>query len=154
MILAAMAFPQASYAREIDYLHSFGNGLQTLTEGTENERVTPERNYQEGYVPELHQVETVRAEDGPPNLMQQISGFVESIQAPWGASSYAPRNWYYFARLVLLQVVPIAVLFVFVWWGLRKSMSIIMHAFRTGRLNLGTRVKRAYYRRKAREWYG
>lgn len=165
LLVLLMAMPQESYAREIDYLQSFSNGFETLKGNGSNEQVTPERDYNESYEPSevVLSAPPAREYDEDSTTVDYVNGTVDSFNRidvgvnTWNlqyavgwflgnsGSNGSPFGW---------GLIATAIGIVFMWWGVRKAKSIIWTAFRTGRLNLGTSVKRAYYRRKAREWYG
>lgn len=159
-LLAALASPRVSYAQEIDYLQSFTNGFETLKGETQNQTVTPEQDYNESYVPQevILNSPTVRELPEDATTVDYVNNTVNAFNGnSWsGATGGLLGDVRTFLLNPTMQgnfLIP-AVSLVFVWWGVRKTKSIIWTAFRTGRLNLGTSVKRAWYRHKAKEWYG
>lgn len=162
-LLVVFARPKVSYAQEIDYLQSFGSGLQTLTGETQNEQVTPEKDFMQEYQPKVQEVQlrTEPTEGEELTQVEQISGVADAwFTIPAFSQNMGPIQYIVTVLMAFMsgsaggRLVATAAGLVFLWWGVRKSKNIIMAAFRSGRLNLGTSVKRAYYKRKAKEWYG
>lgn len=134
VLLTLFVCPKLSYAHEIDYLESFGNGFESLQGKSVNENVNPEIDFIEEYEPVLRETDGEAVEEGTTNGM--IQNVVYSFtRVPNGGSSTA--DWRQMAAWFLRTlIVPIAVLLVFMWWGVRKGIRILFAAFRKGRANV------------------
>lgn len=132
--LGMLVSPTLSYACEIDYFESFGHGFESLQGKSENEVVTPESDFIEEYEPVLRETSGGEVEEGTTNGM--IQNVVYSFtRVPNGGNSTA--DWRQMAAWFLRTlIVPIAVLLVFMWWGVRKGIRILFAAFRRGKANV------------------
>lgn len=136
VLCAALCCPTMARADEVNYIDSFNSGFDTLKGTVESEIVTPEDDFINGYNPKVLEVKTVKV-DEEPSILSQIQQFVNRGLAFYFGTSYVSLAGYGSVMLLLRDVaVPVAVLFVFFWWGLRKTKNIIMSAFRKGRANV------------------
>lgn len=135
LVCALVGVPTRAYASD-----GFLGGLEDLT-GTREVDVGQdyEREFLESYEPELV-TETPQSRDGevPLTLQQQIEQTVRNgMTITFDERDWVPGAYYYGAfRAVLLIVVPVAVLLVFMWWGVRKSKNVVMRAFRKGKASI------------------
>lgn len=141
--------PSVALAEEIDYLDSFAGGFDTFVNGRESDMVSPEQEFNDGYVPVLREVEEVEVEEE--GVLGSIQSWVSNLKIPWGANQFGPSNWFWYISGVLtgiygLNIITIAIGLVFMWWGVRKAKHMIMTAFRSGRLTFGYDLNpRSYY---------
>lgn len=156
VLLLTLAVPVRANANPLD---SFNSGFDTLLHP--NTEVMVEDGLPEDYEPQevdLYGTQNVRAFPEDPTVTDYVNNTVDSFNTVnvlgGNRNILSAIRWFLTAGMGRGSIPTVAVLLVFVWWGVRKSKSIIWTAYRTGRLNLGTSVKRAYYKRKAKEWYG
>lgn len=148
-LVCSLVFPSAAYASDIDYVGSFSNGFDAFLGNGENEPVTPEKDFNERYEPveievtsELPQFRTTGSNDPIENIRTVTNrvntlrwnvsnlNLLESIRIMFGARSGASST----ALRQLVIVLPIGICFM--WWGVRKAISMINSAFRKGRGNV------------------
>lgn len=80
----------------------------------------------------------------PPNDSEDImtNAFVtfldtfNHISAAPGGNPTGGTNWFAYLKIILVYAVPVLTGGVFFWWGLRKTISAIMSAFKKGKLRL------------------
>lgn len=154
VMVLGMALPTTAWASDGEEGPTgFLAGLDTLVNPDSAREVEndPVRDYE--YEPVLREPETV--DDG-----EEI-GFLDGIQQFLSACyvTFANSTYSMFGvagvRRILTEIVPIAVLLVFFWWGVRKSVHALMSAFRNGRLTLfGYDLNRNsyYYGTRAKDW--
>lgn len=133
----AICCPTMARADEVNYIDSFNNGIETLRGNDVSENVRPEQDFIDNYKPVLLETKTVDADEEPVNLIQTIRMFFNRGFA-FTFDGYAVSLTSHFGILRLLRdlVAPAAVVFVILWWGIRKSLRMLMSAFRKGRANV------------------
>lgn len=138
VVFAFMVCPDVALADD-SFVDSFGRGVDTFLGNGVNEQVTPERDYNERYEPSTEDVETVRA--APQTPLQGLRQFF-GMQFRWDGNVVRPftsthMNLYYFIRTILVRLVfKYAVPMVFLWWGVRKVIRMVMGAWRKGRASM------------------
>lgn len=136
LLVMSVGFSVPSVALADDGLiDSFSGGLQTLVspESVKVEETvsTPESEYLDSYEPELRVVETVELteESTPLQGIASVINKANSVQngATSSVSLQVMTRWF-----LQNQVVPIAILLVFMWWGVRKVVRMIKSAWYKG----------------------
>ena len=133
--------PSAAYASD-----GFLGGLEDLTGNREVEEVKPEEQWNESYKPILKvqnedEAELPEYEDG--DDIGPIGSVVDSVQyiPLYTSKVHIVDMVRYFlgssgAEAGGLPLVGYAAVLFFVWWGLRKSLRVMMAAFRKGKANV------------------
>lgn len=145
LLLVLCLVPRTAVAEEIDYLGSFGSGFDAFLGNGVNESVTPERDFEETYEPQyvpLRDGSESEGDSGEGNLAGITSVVDAWSSIPVGSGSF---NQLSFLRLFFgavgglsigATIVTTAIGLCFFWWGLRKSVRMVMGAFRKGRQNV------------------
>lgn len=131
VVLGVWLCPLPAYAAD-----GFIGGLEDLTGTRDVEQVSYEDRYQEGYEPDLTEpVSVTRRElDEDATTVDYINDTVDSFNSvTWPSSSQSllvsiQTLFTRFRENVFLFAAGI----VFMWWGVRKTVRMIMSAFRKG----------------------
>lgn len=142
--LALLACPTVALAEDGSLLDSFTGGFTDTVSGEarETNENDPVRDYE--YEPEVREVQTREVEEtSPQSSIEQVTNSFNRLG--WGESSTV--TLYSAVRLFLgganssvspvALFLPVAAGIVFMWWGVRKTIRILMSAFRSGRMSLG-----------------
>lgn len=125
--------PVSAYADD-----GFIGGLQDFAGVREVDTATPESDFADEYSPDVREVETRAVNEEEVTVMGQIRNTIQTgMTINMDGTNWIPNEYYYAPfRAVLMVVVPTAVLLVFMWWGVRKSLRMLFAAFRKGRSNV------------------
>ena len=138
LVCTLFACPVSAYADD-----GFIGGLQDFAGVREVEEVQPEKQWSESYRPILKapnddESELTEYEDG--DNIGPIGSVIDNVQyVPLYSNKVHLIDMVRFflssggAEAEGLPLVGFAVLFVFVWWGVRKSLRMIMSAWRKGK---------------------
>lgn len=136
-LCVALCCPTIARAAEVNYIDSFNNGIETLKGNDVSENENPEKDFIDNYEPVLLKTQTVAADEEPVSVLQKIRVFFnQGLAFTFDGYNLNLTNYLGILRLLRDIVVPAAVIFVFVWWGLRKSLRMLMSAFRKGKANV------------------
>lgn len=129
-LVALLMLPAGAYAEENSLAGSFVSGL--------TDTVSPQVEKPVDVGSEIESAGEVRAtaesDDSPTGAVQS---WITSLRLTYGNATFGPDGWYRMARSLLINVVlPLAVLLVFFWWGLRKGLRMLFAAFRKGKANV------------------
>lgn len=138
-LLLVLLVVEPAYASPID---GFANGLNDFVNpDSPQEVVTPERDFIEGYSPDVYGStnESVREVSAELSSSESVSATVDSIYTVnWFGNG--TRTWLESLQIFLLNstffkpVLVAAVGLAFMWWGVRKAIRMIMTSFRKGRM--------------------
>lgn len=150
LLLVFCLVPRTAIADEIDYLDSFGSGIDSFFGNSINEQVAPEREFNDEYEPVLMDAGeyTVRdageGEGETSGVLAQIQAWVSALRVPVTTLGYPltlltflqtffghSNAWWGFNSFLLTSIA-----LVFMWWGVRKSIRIIFAAFRKGKASV------------------
>lgn len=138
-----VATPSRAYASD-----GFLGGLQDLVGAREVESVQDyESDYIKEYNPDLGAVEPLVRDVGSDDETVDLLPTVDSVNTTvndiyrknwFGTSS---RTWLASLQFLLTSVyyagfIPLAAGLVFMWWGVRKCIQVVMSGFRKGSLNV------------------
>lgn len=124
----------------VNLVDSFAGGIDTLVrpEQVTSDEVTPELEFDTEYEPNIMSASeyTVDGEGDLNGLVElsQIRGVVQQVNAP-KFNGTAAHTLYYWVRTLVLNTnfIGICVGLVFMWWGVRKCVRMLMAAFRAKR---------------------
>lgn len=141
-LCAALCSPTMARAEEINYVDSFASGFETLKGEGVNEQVTPERDFEESYVPTLSEVKSVTTEDETDDT---VLGHIQSTANAYQRVNIDSSTLTIIGFLTWLfggyagpgrVMITAAVGIVFMWWGVRKALRMVMSGFRKGKANV------------------
>ena len=142
--LALFVCPSAALAEDASLIDSLAGGLSdTVTGETRSvEDVDPVRDYE--YEPVLREVETRAVEEeSTQSAIERVTNAFNRLN--WGESSSV--TLFSALRLFLggasssvspvALFLPVAAGLCFMWWGVRRAISMLMAAFTRGRMTVG-----------------
>lgn len=122
-LFCALVMPANAYAEDNTLVDSFSSGVSTWTEQSQTVEQSEGSN-------EIRL--TATSEDTTVNAINSYLGSIHRFEFD-GTTTVWRSQAFLFLRD---QVVPIAVLLVFFWWGVRKALRVLMAAFRKGRASV------------------
>lgn len=141
-LCAALCCPTMARADEINYLNSLTNGFETLKGNDISETVTPESDFIEEYQPRevILSVTNDSALPDDATIVQQVNAMTDVFyRVPWGQHNFSMLQFLgvFFTNEAMRNIFfVVAIGLVFMWWGVRKSLRVILSAFRKGQANV------------------
>lgn len=143
-VLVACMAPNAAYAQDVDYLDSFTSGVGTWG-GGQKEEMDSNSSVQEFENGGLLAA-PAEGQEGELSTVQQVNSTLNSFNAvPWGGGTTTIQGFLRTflgaggsaeasAMRAMVIIAPVGI--VFMWWGVRKALRVIMASFRRGRANV------------------
>lgn len=138
-LLVVLARPGIAWA-DTDILGGFTSGVSDfVSPPNEQVIVTPEQDFNDSYEPMLIE-ENERAnsvvEVGP---YDSIVNWINSLRLTFAGVTRGPDRWYEYPVWFLISNgfgIPVMVTIVFMWWGVRKAIRMIITAWRKGHASI------------------
>lgn len=113
------------------------SNVYAAVEDYETALMNPEQLYQYEYEPNVMSNDEIRAgsvTDADRTILDCIGDVI--IKVDHVGSTTSRGLWLVIREYVLMNVVPIAILLVFFWWGVRKAVKVLFAAFRKSRASV------------------